>query len=556
MSFARQLKGVAAIVAATAMTFSVAACGGSGSQSSTDDATSITIAKPDGALGSENDNPFIADSSAVKMGYINGVYEPLGVVDLVDPSRDVKPWLASKIEWSEDYKSVTFTARDGVTWSDGKKFSADDIAYTFKMFMDVPGLDVQNLGITGVQEDGSTVTLNFKESMYTKQDKVLHKLIVPKHIWEGVKDPKTFKNEDMVGTGPYTKKQYTSESVVLTARKDYWGGEVAAKTLYFVSYNDNTALANAMANGDADWAQAFIPSVKKTFLDKDKEHNHFYAADVLNADVLFLNTTQKPFNDVTFRKALNMVVDREQHSKIAREGAIPVLTSVTGLPSPSGDEFIADAYKDKDYKVDVAGAKKLLTDAGYTYQGDTLMDPEGNAVTFQISVPQGWTDYVTGISLIADSASKIGVKANVKTPDADSWTEDLANGKFGAALHWTDSAATPYDYYSDIMDGRWYKKIGESAQYNFGRYQNDAATAALDTYATTTDDASRTAALNEIEKIFVDDVPAIPVGTRPFFSAYNTRKFTGWPDEKDPYVVPDLTQPTASYIYTQLKAVK
>ncbi|WP_269336288.1 ABC transporter substrate-binding protein, partial [Bifidobacterium breve] len=175
------------------------------------------------------------------MGYINGVYEPLGVVDLVDPSRDVKPWLASKIEWSEDYKSVTFTARDGVTWSDGKKFSADDIAYTFKMFMDVPGLDVQNLGITGVQEDGSTVTLNFKESMYTKQDKVLHKLIVPKHIWEGVKDPKTFKNEDMVGTGPYTKKQYTSESVVLTARKDYWGGEVAAKTLYFVSYNDNTA---------------------------------------------------------------------------------------------------------------------------------------------------------------------------------------------------------------------------------------------------------------------------------------------------------------------------
>ena len=107
---------------------------------------------------------------------------------------------------------------------------------------------------------------------------------------------------------------------------------------------------------------------------------------------MFLNTTQKPFNDVTFRKALNMVVDREQHSKIAREGAIPVLTSVTGLPSPSGDEFIADAYKDKDYKVDVAGAKKLLTDAGYTYQGDTLMDPEGNAVTFQISGPLGWTD--------------------------------------------------------------------------------------------------------------------------------------------------------------------
>ncbi|PWG66316.1 hypothetical protein [Bifidobacterium callitrichidarum] len=77
------------------MLLSVTACGGgtSGSQSSADDATSITIAKPDGAVGSENNNPFIGDSSAMKLGYANAIYEPLAIVNMVDPTQEIKPIL-------------------------------------------------------------------------------------------------------------------------------------------------------------------------------------------------------------------------------------------------------------------------------------------------------------------------------------------------------------------------------------------------------------------------------------------------------------------------------
>lgn len=515
-------------------------------------AEALTIAKPDGPITTESNNPWVSDASAMRLGYINAILEPLGIVNLIDPSAETKPWLASEITWSDDFTSVDLVAREGVTWSDGEPFTADDIAFTFNLFIEHPELDLGAIGLTGVEVDGNTVTLSFESSMYAKQDKVLHKLIVPEHIWSTVDDPATETNADPVGTGPYTLSQFTTQSVELTARADYWGGAVAVPTLYYVSYNDNTALTTALANGDADWAQAFIPNVQSAFVDEDPDHNVYWAPAGLAIDTMFVNTTTKPFDDVAFRQAVNMVVDRELHAQIAREGGVPVLTSVTGLPTPAGDAYISEDYAGQEYTVDVDGARTVLETAGYTWDGDTLVDPDGEAVTFDLTVPQGWNDYVTGIALISDSVKALGVETTVTTPDADTWWAAKSEGDLQAILHWTDTGATPYDLYSDIMEGRWLVPIGESADYNFGRYDNAEATDALTTYANATDDATRADALATIQRIFVTEVPAIPIGTRPFISEYNTRNYTGWPNDDDPYVPADPTQPTAVLILTSL----
>ncbi|WP_084101002.1 ABC transporter substrate-binding protein [Demequina sp. NBRC 110051] len=511
----------------------------------------LTIAKPDGAITTESNNPWIGDSSALKLGYVNAIYEPLAIVNLVDPSAEVEPWLADTIEWSDDYTQLTLTAKDGVTWNDGEPFTVEDIAFTFQLFIDYPELDGAAIGLDSVAVDGDAVTLNFQAPMFVKQDKVLHKLIVPQHIWEGVADPVAEVNLEPVGTGPYTLTQFTSQSVQLDEREDYWGGDVAVPTLFYVSYNDNTALTTALANGDADWAQAFIPNVQSAYLDKD-ENNVYWAPAGLGIDTMFVNTTTAPFDDVAFRQAVNMVLDRTQHQAIAREGGVPELTSVTGLPTPAGDAFINDEYQGMNYTVDVEGAKAVLEGAGYAWDGDALVSPDGEAVTFTIQVPQGWNDYVTGISLIADEVAALGVEATVQTPDVDTWWADRSNGDFQAVLNWTDTGATPYDIYSNIMDGRWLLPIGEAANYNFGRYDNPAATEALNAYATATDDASRATALEEVQRIFVEDVPAMPIGTRPFISEFNTRNYVGWPSDEDPYVNADPTQPTTVKILTSL----
>jgi len=533
--------------------FAVTGCSGTTS-SAPESGASLTIAKPDGAIATESNNPWVGESSGNKLGYINAILEPLGIVNLISPSDPIKPWLASEITWADDYTAVTLVARDGVTWNDGEDFTVDDIAFTFSMFKDNPELDTAALGITDVAVDGDSVTISFAGSMFSKQDKVLHKLIVPQHIWEGVDDPATFVNPEPVGTGPYVLSQFDTQSVELTARDDYWGGDLAVPTLYYVSYNDNTALTTALANGDADWAQAFIPNVQSAYVDKDPEHNVYWAAAGLAVDTMFVNTETKPFDDLAFRQAMNLVIDRQQYAEIAREGSVPVVSSVTGLPTPVGDAFISPEYTDSSYTVDLKGAKKVLSDAGYTWSGDALTDPSGAPVSFTLSVPQGWNDYVTGISLIADAAKTLGVDATVDTPDSDTWWAAKGTGDFQAILHWTDTGATPYDLYSDIMDGRWLKPLGETADFNFGRYDSPEATAALSEYTNASDDASRAAALATVQKIFVDDVPAMPVGTRPFIGAFNTRSYVGWPSEDNPYAPADPTQPTAVLILTELEA--
>ncbi|QJW35702.1 ABC transporter substrate-binding protein [Cellulosimicrobium protaetiae] len=513
----------------------------------------LTIAKPDGAIATESNNPWIGDSSALKLGYVNAIYEPVGIVNVVNPSDEVRPWLASEITWSEDYTSVTLTTREGVKWSDGTDLTADDIAYSYQILVDTPELNTAALDIQDVAVDGDTVTVTFGTPMFAKQDKVLHRFVVPKHVWEGVADPTTETNPEPVGTGPYTLTSFSTESVQLDARDDYWGGELAVPTLYYVSYNDNSALTTALANGDADWAQAFLPNVQSAFVDKDPEHNVYWAPAGLGIDAMFVNTTKKPFDDVAFRQAVNMVIDREQHQQIARESGVPLLTSVTGLPTPAGDPFISDEFAGEEYAVDVDGAKKVLTDAGYTFQGDALVDPDGEPVTFQLSVPQGWNDYVTGISLIAESVKAIGVEATVDTPDSDSWWAAKGTGDFDAILHWTETGATPYDIYSDTMDARWLKPVGEAADYNFGRFDSPEATAALDAYLAATTDEDRATAIADAQKIFVDQVPVMPIGTRPFITEFNTRNYVGWPSDEDPYINADPTQPTAVLILTQLK---
>jgi peptide/nickel transport system substrate-binding protein len=538
----------AGLVAALALT---GCAGGAEPGSQPEAGAALTIAKPDGVIATESNNPWVGDSSANKFGYKNVLFEPLAMVNAVG-ENETTPWLAETVAWNDDYTQLTVTPRTGVTWNDGEEFTADDIVFSFDLIRNTPALDTGNLQLTDIVKDGANVVLTFAESKFVKQAQVLHIPMVPEHVWADIADPTTETNPEPVGTGPYTLDSFSSQSVTLQARDDYWGGDLAVPTLYYVSYNDNTALTTALASGDADWAQAFIPNVQSAFVDKDPEHNVFWAANVMAPDVLFLNHQQKPFNDLAFRQAVNIVIDRTAHTEIAREKAGPELTSVTGLPTPVGEQYIAPEYQGEELSMDVEGARAILEDAGYTWADDALIDPDGEPVSFTLEVPQGWNDYVTGISLIADQVTKsLGADAKVDTPDADTWWANKRSGDFDAIMHWTDSGTTPYDLYSDTMDGRWLL-TGENVDYNFGRYKNARATELLNTYATSATDEERTAALEEIQRVFVEDVPVIPVGTHPVLGEYNTRNYVGWPNEQDQYATADPLQVTVPMILTRL----
>lgn len=551
------------IVGGAVLALSALALTGCSAPSSGGDKTassgSLTIAKPDGSavLATQINNPFITTGSGMSLGYDRMIYEPLAMVNPVG-KNETTPWLASKVEWNSDYTQLTVTPREDVKWNDGKPFTADDIVFTFTMIKNTPALDLAGLKLADIKKDGENVVLTFSESKFVKQGDVLQTTIVPEHLWKDIKDPAKDPVKDAVGTGPYTVDSFSSQGVVLKARTDYWGGAVPVATLKYLEYNDNTGLLRALQSGETDWAQIFITDYQTNYVDKDPEHNVFWGANVLSPDMILVNTTKAPFDDVAFRKAVNMVIDRKAHAEKARSNAGPELTSVTGIPQPTGDQYIAPEYQDETFSIDVDGAKKILTDAGYTWDGDALVDPSGAKVSFTLQDPQGWNDYVTGIQLVASQIkTALGADAKVATPDANTWFGNIASGNFDAALHWSGSGSNPWHIYDDTMNGAYLdQESGGQVADNFGRYDNPEATKLLQQYASASDEATRTDALNKIQKIFVDDVPAIPIGTHPTLGEYNTRSFTGWPSEDDQYATADPTQPSAVQVLMSLKPVK
>jgi len=552
-----------AVVGAAALALVVAGCGGgdadknaANNNTSTGGAATsnqpLTVGMPNGPV-TNNSNPFLNTSAGAMIGYKWAIYEPLMQANDTRPANKYIPWLATAIDWNADYTQAKITARDGVKWSDGQAFTADDIAYSLQLRKDNEALNTEGLKYKDIKVDGNVVTVDFEGSQYINTLKIAQLFIVPKHIWEKIADPTKDPVTTPVGTGPYVFKSFEGQTITLDKNPSYWGEKPAVPELRYTAYKGNDALITALQTGEAQWGWTFIPNIDEVYKSKDPAHNTYFFPAGLGIDQLVLNTAKAPFDDVAVRRAVNQVLDRAKASKIAESGIFPELTSVTAIPTPAGDSFISDKYQGQTYKVDVEGAKKTLTDAGYKYQGDKLIGKDGKPVSIVLQDPSGWNDYITSLQLISDSLKTIGITAKVETPNVDTWTENLNVGNFDAALHWTNGGITPYEMYSNMFDPNYYVPVGKTASWNYGRFQNDDAKAAFSSYLKATDDAGRKTALDTLQDIYVDQVPALGVDARPAGAEMSTKYWTGWPSDDDAYANPQPTVPNVALILTKLK---
>jgi peptide/nickel transport system substrate-binding protein len=540
------------ILAASALT----ACGGGGGSTANSNAAGVlNIGMPNGPQ-TDNNNPFLSSSAASSLGYKAAIFEPLALFNKVKPTDPAKPWLATKWDWSNNYQTLTLTVRDNVKWSDGQAFTGDDVKFTFDMLKATPGLNHNAIPFGDTTVSGNTVTATFTSPQFVNEYQILTDTpIVAKHQWSTFKDPATDPVKDPVGTGPYSLKTFTPQTVTLDVRSSYWQDLPKVKELRYTSYTDNNSQATALATGACEWAFAFIPNAKAVFTSKDPAHYQLFFPPDLAVHGLWFNTQKAPFNDPALRQAMNMVVNRDDIFNQGESGYFyPPVTNITGIPTPAGDSFISSEYKNQNVKVDVDGAKKKLTEAGYTYDGTTLKDKTGKPVTLTLSDPAGWSDYQTDLAILKDNFAKIGITATVDKANQDTWTKDVDTGNFDAVMHWTDGGATPYKLYKSIMDGDLYKPIGTAGvNGNYGRFQNADATAALKAYANAADDAGRTAALNTLQKIFVDQMPIIPTSASNLGGEYSTKNWVGWPTTDNAYADAHPTLPGAIDVLLHLR---
>src|SRR5437660_23828 len=234
-----------ALFAVLALT--VAACGTTNPTAQLKEGGTISIDNESGTRWTCGFNPFNANVNSFAFG---PVYEPLVYNNLLNGKTT--PMLASSYKWSSDSKTLTFTTRSGVKWTDGQPFTAADVVYTFKLMKTNSALDLQSVWtvLSDVTQQGSdqvvmTFTTPAVPYFYYIAGQVA---IVPEHIWSQIKDPVGENMPKPIGTGPFTVGDCTPQNIPYLRNPNYWqaGLQHIAKVNYPASLDNNPAKAQSL----------------------------------------------------------------------------------------------------------------------------------------------------------------------------------------------------------------------------------------------------------------------------------------------------------------------
>ncbi|WP_437277743.1 ABC transporter substrate-binding protein [Sorangium sp. So ce375] len=500
-------------------------------------AAMVTIAREQQASWVRNFNPLLSEGS-VRFPTLAGIYEPMLIYNTM--KNEYTPWLAVSHAWSDGNKKLTFAIRPKVRWSDGQPFSAKDVAFTFGLLRKHPALDLSGVWKfidTVAAKDDATVEFTLKRAYVPGLSYIGHQPIVPEHTWKDVADPVTYANENPVATGPFTEvKVFQNQVYELGRNPNYWqAGKPAVDGLRFPAYPGNDQISLALMNGEIDWAGAFVPEIEKVFVAKDPANHHYWFPLVGGTATLYPNTTKKPFDDVRVRKAISMGIDREQIVKIAANNYTHG-ADATGLDD-SYNRFRNDkAVAAGDWvKLDVNRANQLLDEAGYAKGADGIRAKDGKPMRFEINVVTGWSDWVRAVQIIAQNLKQLGIDASLKTYDFSAFFEALQKGTFDMSMGWTTVEPTPYNFYRDLMSADLLKPVGETAARNWHRFGAKEADPLFQQFEAATEPAEQKRILDELQMIFVQAAPVIPLFKNPSWGEYNGKRFTGFPTQENPY---------------------
>src|SRR5438067_4026308 len=200
------------------------ACGGGSSGNNNVQKTVggvLTIDNESGALWQCDFNPYNGSVNGQSFGIL---YEPLVYDKLLHDQKT--NWLAGGYKWSADSKTLTFTIRTGVKWSDGQDFSADDVLFSFNLLKQFPPADLQSdwSVLSSVTKQGSDqVVMTFQQAAVPNFYQIAGQTaIVPQHIWSAFKDPASQPVKQPVGTGPFTMSACTGQNIAYKRTPSYW----------------------------------------------------------------------------------------------------------------------------------------------------------------------------------------------------------------------------------------------------------------------------------------------------------------------------------------------
>jgi len=459
----------------------------------------VTIAH---GVGVYSLNPYAVNTSPLQAVW-GSIMEPL--IDADYGKRGYRGVLAES--WQMKGTRLQFNLRKGVRFHDGAFLTSRDVLASFKRILtDKQSLQAPNLQNIGEMDapDEHTVVLTLKKADANALEDINSRVIMKQSVAEKMGEA----DNKPVGTGPFKFTSWERSGQFVLRRNDaYWGKAPRIDEVIYKSIQEDAARIAALEAGQVD----LISNVPPHEVARLKANPRLRVQQVqgLRPIFLILSPAYKPMDNPKVRRAITHAIDRERIIKHILEGyAYPL----NGLLSPQVFGYDPSA---KAYPYDPEKAKQMLNEAGFP-----------NGVEIDYYSPTGRYPKDREVAqVIVEQLSKVGIKANLKTPEWSIFNTDYKNGKYQFYLTGRGSltdADTLFQQY--FRTGATRRTLG---------YSNPKLDELLDQEQLTFDVKKREKLLWEAHRIILEDAPAIPLWNAMDIYAYRADLvWTAPPDEK------------------------
>ncbi|HZG02246.1 MAG TPA: ABC transporter substrate-binding protein [Streptomyces sp.] len=401
---------------------------------------------------------------------------------------ELEPALAEKLpQVGDGGRTYTYTLRDGVTFSDGTPFDAEDVVFTYETILDEKTnnpskgeLDALD-SVTARGEDTVVFKLKYPYAAFAERT-VLP--IVSKEALAG-QDVNTARyNTEPIGTGPYVLAGWSKgEKLTFEANPDYWGGAPEVEKLTMAVIKDDDVRATRLRSGDLD-AAILPPALADTFAkDGDKRVIRARTADFR---AVTLPTANEVTGDRAVRRALDLAVDRDAIVDSVLNGAGRAAYG----PVPTDSPWFA---KGTERRHDPARAREILDEAGWQPGEDGIRRKDGRRAAFTLWYPSGDRLRQEHALAYAADAKKIGIDITV---ESGTWEVIEPRMKEDAVLSGGGSPADPdFDLYPLL-----HSSLALDGFNNMAAYDNPAVDRALEKGRRAGDRDARTEAYDTVQR--------------------------------------------------------